>query len=485
MDFPKAKSDGTFLKSFEFTLYIILIILGFYIAFFVRFEGTPSPVNIKPFYHNIPYIILASIFIFNMAKITSTYKKTLLENVVIIASSVFLIDIITVAVMFFNRGFAFPRSVFLLGYVVQCALMVCFKILVLQFIKHHSRQQKALIISPAEGSNLLSIDFLSNGINVDKLESVCDEVNQKTFQLIDRVDKVYVDSEISNEDKIELIRYCSIKNKTLYIIPSLLEIALMNSKIRNYGDAVLLRIEPLGLSFEQKAVKRIMDVILSFAGLILTAPLFLVIALVIKLDDKGPVFYNQERLTEGNKVFKLYKFRTMKVDAEKYTGPMLALKDDPRITRVGKILRSTRLDELPQLINVLKGDMSIVGPRPERPHFAEQFNEEIEEFKYRVFVKAGITGLAQVLGRYTTSPKNKAKIDLLYIKNYSLLLDIKILLSTIKVIFKKQSSMGVQENDMENIKLKLLKQFNIKPNQCDSLFYDEEKHISGIAREDR
>lgn len=346
MDFPKAKSDGTFLKSFEFTLYIVLIILGFYIAFLIRFKGIPSPANIKPFYHNIPYIILASIFVFNITKITSTYKKTLFENVVIIASSVFLVDIITVAVMFFNRGFAFPRSVFLLGYVVQCTLMVCFKIVILQFIKHHSKPQKALIITPVEASNFFNIDFLSHGINGDKLESICAEVNQKTYQLIDRVDKIYVDSDISNEDKIELIRYCSVMNKTLYIIPSLLEIALMNSKIRNYGDVVLLRIEPLGLSFEQKAVKRVIDLILSFIGLILTAPLFLVIALVIKLDDlddKVPIFYKQERLTEGNKVFKLCKFRTMKVDAEKYTGPMLALKDDPRITRVGKILHQPGL----------------------------------------------------------------------------------------------------------------------------------------------
>jgi len=183
---------------------------------------------------------------------------------------------------------------------------------------------------------------------------------------------------------------------------------------------------------------------------------------MIKLDDKGPVFYKQERITENNKIFKLYKFRTMKVDAEEETGPTLALKDDPRITRVGKILRSTRLDELPQLVNVLKGEMSIVGPRPERPHFAEKFSEEIEDFKYRVLVKAGITGLAQVLGKYTTSPENKAKFDLLYIKNYSLLLDIRIMLNTIKVFFEKESSMGVQEDELQDIKTKLIKEFNIK-----------------------
>lgn len=462
MDFSKTKKDGTFLKLFEFAIYVILVVLGFYVSFLIRFKGQPATINIYPFYHNIPYIVIASIFIFNITRITSTYKKSLFENMVIIAISVLLIDIISIAVVFFNRGFAFPRSIFIIGYVIQCIMIFTFKNIILYFIKRNYKQQKALIITPNENSNLLTKDFLLYGINNGKVESICEDVNQNTYRLIDKVDKVFVDCDIPNEDKIELIQYCSIKNKMLYIIPSLFEIALMNSKIRNYGDAVLLRIEPLGLSFEQKIMKRIMDIFLSIIGLILASPLFLIIALMIKLDDKGPVFYKQERITENNKIFKLYKFRTMKVDAEEETGPTLALKDDPRITRVGKILRSTRLDELPQLVNVLKGEMSIVGPRPERPHFAEKFSEEIEDFKYRVLVKAGITGLAQVLGKYTTSPENKAKFDLLYIKNYSLLLDIRIMLNTIKVFFEKESSMGVQEDELQDIKTKLIKEFNIK-----------------------
>lgn len=462
MGFSRAKRDGSFLKLFEFILYVIFVVLGFYIAFMIRFKGNPPPYNLNPFYQNMPYIALCAAFIFYITKITSTYKKTLFGNVAIIGVSLLLIDIITATIMFFTRGFAFPRTVFALGFLIQMILIFSLKLFILRHISKKYEQRGVLIITSPENSDLLTEDFLSGEVSNGGIKSICRSVDQYTYHLIDEVDKVYVDCDIPSEDKVELIRYCSIKNKMLYIIPSLFEIAFMNSKVRNHGDVVFLRIEPLGLSFEQKVVKRIMDVMLSLVGLILTSPLFLIIALLIKLDDKGPVFYKQERVTENNKTFKLCKFRTMIVNAEEDTGPTLALKDDPRITRVGRILRSTRLDELPQLINVLKGEMSIVGPRPERPHFVEKFDEEIEEYKYRLFVKAGITGLAQIFGKYTTSPKHKAKFDLLYIKNYSLLLDIKIILNTVKVIFKKESSMGVQEGDLQDVNAKLIKEFNIK-----------------------
>jgi len=459
--FSRAKKDGTFLKLFELILYVTFVILGFYISFLIRFKGYPSPVNINPFYDNIPYIIITSVFIFYITGITSTYKKPLFENMIVIAISLFLIDVITVAVTFFNRGFAFPRSIFVIGFIIQYILILLCKIIILRFIKRNYKPQSILIITSRDDSELLTEDFLS-GIMDDRVESVCKMVGQNTYRLIDKVDKVYVDSGISSKDKMNLIQYCSINNKILYIVPSLAEIVLMNSKVKNYGDTVLLRVEPLSLSFEQKVMKRAMDIVLSAVGLILTSPLFLIIALMVKLEDRGPVFYKQERVTENNKIFELYKFRTMKIDAEQYTGPILALKDDPRITRVGRFLRTARLDELPQLINVLKGEMSIVGPRPERPHFVEKFNREIEIFKYRVFVKAGITGLAQILGKYTTSPEDKAKFDLLYIKNYSLLLDIRIIINTLRAIFKKESSMGLQGDSAQNIKTKLLKQFKIK-----------------------
>jgi lipopolysaccharide/colanic/teichoic acid biosynthesis glycosyltransferase len=159
--------------------------------------------------------------------------------------------------------------------------------------------------------------------------------------------------------------------------------------------------------------------------------------------DGGPVLYVQERLTKGRKTFKIYKFRTMVPNAEKLSGPVFAGEKDPRITKIGKFMRTVRLDEIPQLINILTGDMSIVGPRPERPFFAKQFEKDIPEYRYRLKVKAGLTGLAQVEGKYNTTVEDKLRYDLIYINNYSLLRDILIMLQTIKILFMKSSTEGV------------------------------------------
>lgn len=191
-------------------------------------------------------------------------------------------------------------------------------------------------------------------------------------------------------------------------------------------------------------MKRIMDILISGVGLLIASPIYLLIALAIKLDDGGPVLYKQERLTIGGKVFYIYKFRSMIVNAETAVARLAGKKDD-RITAVGKILRRYRLDELPQLLNILKGDMSFVGPRPERPVLAEQIAEEIPEFPYRLKVKAGLTGFAQVLGKYNTSPYDKLKMDLMYISRYSILLDLKIILMTPKMLFIKEKTEGVDE----------------------------------------
>ena len=199
--------------------------------------------------------------------------------------------------------------------------------------------------------------------------------------------------------------------------------------------------------------------------LILTSPFFLIIALMIKCTDKGPVFYTQQRLTLNGKVFPIYKFRTMVVDAEKKSGPVKAGDKDPRILPVGHFLRATRLDELPQLLNILKGDMSLVGPRPERPFFVEKFREErpelaeiitknIPEFSYRLKVKAGLTGYAQIYGKYCTTSYDKLKLDLTYIRNYSIWMDLKLILMTPKVLFMKESTEGFEDGGFEDPALK-------------------------------
>ena len=453
MDKRVMKSDGLVFKILEEILYISYVLIGFYLAFMIRFNMNPSPHNIQPYFESISYIIVATIIIFYIYNVISTFKKSLFENAVIIFISLLLIDIATVAIVFFNRGFAFPRSVFLIGFVIQFLLIFTTKFLILRFFKS-SRIKKDILIAvdSMEEAEYIAKKILLDKNNLDNIKYICHDINKKAYELIELVDKVYIGEHMSNNDKLNIINYCSEKGKTIYLIPSLYEISLVDFKVSQVDDLLIFKLEDLGLTYEQRIIKRILDILISFIGLIIASPVLIVVSIIIKLCDGGSIFFKQERVTENNKIFNLYKFRTMAEDAEKHTGPVLATEKDNRITPIGRFLRASRIDELPQLINVIKGDMSIVGPRPERPFFVEQFNEEIDEFKYRVFVKAGITGLAQILSNYSTNPKTKAKYDLLYMKNYSLLLDIKIIFNTIKIIFIKNSSKGVvKEKELDEI----------------------------------
>ncbi len=242
----------------------------------------------------------------------------------------------------------------------------------------------------------------------------------------------------------EITKYCFENDIRVYVSPRISDVIIRGAEDIHLFDSPLLLFRNYGLSIEQRIIKRIVDILISGIGLLVASPVYLLIALAIKLNDGGPVLYKQERLTRGGKVFLIYKFRSMIVDAEA-GGARLAGKKDDRITSVGKILRRYRLDELPQLLNILKGDMSFVGPRPERPVLADQISEEIPEFPYRLKVKAGLTGFAQVLGKYNTSPYDKLKMDLMYISQYSILLDLKIILMTPKMLFIKEKTEGVDE----------------------------------------
>ena len=209
-------------------------------------------------------------------------------------------------------------------------------------------------------------------------------------------------------------------------------------------DTSLLLFRNRGLTAEQQFVKRLMDIVFSLLGLVLASPFMLVIAILVKAYDGGPVFYRQPRLTKDGKVFDVLKFRSMRVDSEK-KGARLAMKNDDRVTPVGKVIRNIHFDELPQIFNILKGDMSLVGPRPERPEIAAQYKREIPEFDYRLKVKAGLTGFAQVYGKYNTTPYDKLKLDLTYIETYSFVLDIKLLFLTFKILFQKENTEGVEQ----------------------------------------
>ena len=253
--------------------------------------------------------------------------------------------------------------------------------------------------------------------------------------------------DIPAEQRNDYLKFCFERSIRAYIAPKISDIIIRGADDIRLFDTPLLLCRNYGLDFEQRFIKRIFDIVFSLAALVPAAPFMLISALAIKLYDGGPVLYKQKRLTLDDKEFYVYKFRSMIVDAEKDGRPRLASDEDDRITPVGKVLRKFRIDEFPQLLNILKGDMSVVGPRPERPELAKEYEKQMPEFEFRLKVKAGLTGYAQVTGVYDTSPYDKLKMDLMYIENFSLRLDIQIIMMTLKtMLFPPKTNAETEES---------------------------------------
>jgi exopolysaccharide biosynthesis polyprenyl glycosylphosphotransferase len=249
-----------------------------------------------------------------------------------------------------------------------------------------------------------------------------------------------------------ILKYCFQESVRAYLVPKISDVIIMSTENIHLFDTPLLLSRNSSLNAEQVFVKRCFDLIVSCMMLVISSPFMLLFAVAIKCYDGGPVFYKQQRLTLDGKRFMIYKFRTMIVESEQASGARLCRKDDDRITPVGKFLRRTHLDELPQIFNILKGEMSLVGPRPERPSIAAEYKKSIPEFDYRLKVKAGLTGYAQIYGKYNTTPYDKLKLDLFYIRNFSIWLDLKLLLLTFKILFQKENTEGVEESQMTAIR---------------------------------
>lgn len=269
-----------------------------------------------------------------------------------------------------------------------------------------------------------------------------DDVERVCSGTLEDYDTVCVFDNIKDDVYDAIVTHAMHCNKDIYAVPRMVDISRGKANVVRFDDILTVYIQRYELSRVEEAAKRVMDLIIASVALILAAIPMGVIALLIRLTSPGPVFYRQERYTKDKKVFRIIKFRTMVPNAEKLTGPVFAQKDDPRITPIGRLLRSCRLDELPQIFNILSGDMSVVGPRPERPFFVEQFEKEIENYNYRFTVKAGLTSLSHVYGRYSTYIHDRTCYDLLYISNYSLLLDLKIILLTTKTMFVSDAAEG-------------------------------------------
>lgn len=250
--------------------------------------------------------------------------------------------------------------------------------------------------------------------------------------------------DISVGKRNNLIRKSFNEGIQIFYMLKIADILIQNSKKHKIYDQIFLMNHNQGLSFWQNFWKRFFDVVLSCILLFVLSPLCIIIMVLIKLEDRGKIFYKQLRVTKSGKEFHIYKFRSMCEDAEE-SGPRLAQKEDSRVTRIGEFIRNLHFDELPQLINVIKGDMSLVGPRPERQVFIEEYTKILPEFESRLKVKAGLTGYAQIYGKYNSNPYDKLKLDLMYINHYSFFLDMKLLFQTVRILFQKENTEGVEE----------------------------------------
>lgn len=338
-----------------------------------------------------------------------------------------------------------PFLPFVRMFVFQELVMIIWSVMV-QYIYRtlYPPKQMLLVYGTEEGRSLQrKIECRPDKFEIREMISVNEglEAIEARAGEFDAVVIADVKSEIRNK----ILKYCFEHEIPAYITPKLSDIIMRAATEVHLFDTMLLQCKNLVLSIEQRVVKRIFDITVSVLGLIVFSPIFLIVSLAIKLEDRGPVFFTQKRCTMDEKVFKILKFRSMIVDAEKNGEVRPATDHDPRITRVGHVIRMLRIDELPQLINVLKGEMSIVGPRPERIEHVEKYKKKIPEFSYRHKVKAGLTGYAQIMGKYNTSAYDKLKLDLMYIESYSIFLDIKLVLMTIKILFIKESTEGFEE----------------------------------------
>lgn len=316
------------------------------------------------------------------------------------------------------------------------------------YYKHYTAPRTVIVYGDETVLNLLySTPFFLKKYDVCRtVYDPWDEIEDLEPQISDC--EVIFAIDVSAKLANGIAKYCVENNKKGFFQPRIGHIILSGAEYVSSFSMPMLMVHRAGGKGTYQVIKRMFDVAASLAGIVVTFPIMIVTAAAIKLEDHGPVFYRQVRLTQNGREFSILKFRSMTVNAEKDGVARLAGENDSRITKVGRMIRACRIDELPQLFNILMGDMSVVGPRPERPEIARQYEESLPEFRLRLQVKAGLTGLAQVYGRYNTDPYSKLRMDLMYINEMSLWNDLNLIVATVKILFVRESTQGIDQNQL-------------------------------------
>ena len=437
---------GTLRKAEGFLELTMLTVIYYVIWRYLIYDGTlfPHYFGNGKYVLCLVYALIAMILIYMCDGFRYGYLK--LSDIIISQFvSILLTDIITYfqLCLIANQMIAVWPVMVLFG----VSLVVCFcSCYLFTFVYHRMYVPKNMVMIYGNESAVdlkFKMDMRGDKYHVTKILSV-DTDKEILRREICAHDAVII-NDVPAEVRNDILKYCYANQIRTYVVPKISDIISRGAKDITLFDTPLLLVKGTGLSLSQRFVKRAFDICFCLIALLPAAPIMLLAAAVIWAEDHGPVFYRQERVTKDGKIFRIFKFRSMVVNAESYGTYSGATGNDPRITRVGRFLRASRLDELPQLLNILQGDMSVVGPRPEHRQNTDIYTAEIPEFAYRLKVKGGLTGYAQIYGKYNTSAYDKLRLDLMYIENYSLVLDIKLILMTLQIMLRKESTEGFKE----------------------------------------
>ncbi len=423
---------------------VLCIALSVYCSVYIVLKVCSGEFSTLIYYQMLPLHIIIMLIMFNIYGLFTLSKKRYGEIFIGIVLSTFYSLIIMMALSFYLRAFSYSRGVLLITAVLEILLLNVWQNICWRVINSLEKVKGTLLIgNKSECEHIKRRLESSRQFKYVIKNILSDDVQVDWATKIAMVDLVILGSNIDLTKKAMLVDICQGMQKDILIMPSIYELYCSRIGMDKIDDIPLFRPKYMKMGMEKKFLKRLFDVVFAtFSLLGLSLPMFF-IAILIKLDSAGPIFYKQERVGLYGKTFYVYKFRTMQKDAEKATGPVMASDNDVRITRVGNILRRMRLDELPQFFNVLFGSMSVVGPRPERPFFVKQFQREIPEYNYRHNVKPGITGMAQIYGKYNTTAYDKLIYDLMYVQESSIYVDLILIIQTVRVLFIKNSTEGV------------------------------------------
>lgn len=441
----KTKIDGLkgTIRGLETAIEVLLIAVAYYIVWHYCYEpGTFYAFAGKGKYLLTGvYVLLAIVIIYNYDGFQFGYLK-LTDVLVSQVISFFIVNVITYFQLCLIANRMIPLLPMLLLLVMDAAIaLICSFIYTKLYHRIYVPKNMVMIFGSRNAISLkFKMETRSDKYRIAKLLPV-DLGYEKICREIVHFDAVII-NDVPAQIRNDILKFCYENELRTYVVPKLSDIIIQGGTSISLFDTPLILVRGKGLNPMQRFWKRAFDLVLSAVVLVVALPAMLIVAVAIKCEDGGPILYKQNRVTRNAKVFKILKFRSMRVDAEKNGSTAPAVKDDPRVTKVGKFIRATRLDELPQLLNILKGDMSFVGPRPERVKNTKELMESIPEFGYRLKVKGGLTGYAQIYGKYNTSFYDKLRLDMMYIQNYSLLLDIKLILMTVRIILNKESTEG-------------------------------------------